>query len=90
MMTKTKIALAAALILGTASAVLAADSGENNLGGSVRPGSMDGANPVYHPRWFGHVGSAGDAYGYVLPTQKYHSVQDRIQERTSDRIDDNR
>jgi len=25
-----------------------------------------------------------------LPTQKYHSVQDRIQERTSDRIDDNR
>jgi hypothetical protein len=47
--TNAKIALAAAIIVGTASAVLAADSGENNLGGSVRPGSMDGVNPVDHP-----------------------------------------
>ena len=32
MLTKTKIAVAAALILGTASAALAGDSGENNPG----------------------------------------------------------
>jgi hypothetical protein len=43
MLTKTKIVLAAALMLGTASAALA---------GSVMPGSMDGVNPAYHPRWF--------------------------------------
>jgi hypothetical protein len=49
MLMKTKIALAAALILGTASAVLAADSGENNQGGSVMPGSSVGVNPVDHP-----------------------------------------
>jgi hypothetical protein len=49
MLNRTKIALAAALILGTASAVMAADSGENNLGGAVVPGSSVGVNPVDHP-----------------------------------------
>jgi hypothetical protein len=49
MLTKTRIALAAALILGTASAVMAADSGENDKGGSVVPGSAVGVNPVDHP-----------------------------------------
>jgi hypothetical protein len=44
MLTKTKIVLAAALILGTASGALAR--------GYVVPGSMDGVNPAYHPRWF--------------------------------------
>jgi hypothetical protein len=48
MLNKTKIALAAALLLGTASAVLAADSGENNQGGAVMPGSTDGVNPAEH------------------------------------------
>lgn len=48
MLTKTSIALAATLILGTASAVLAADSGENNPGGARMPGSTDGVNPVDH------------------------------------------
>ena len=48
MLNKTKIALAAALLLGTASAVLAADSGENNMGGSVVPGSTVGVNPADH------------------------------------------
>jgi hypothetical protein len=47
MLTKTKIVLAAALMLGTASAALA---------GSVMPGSMDGVNPGYHPRWFPEYG----------------------------------
>ena len=44
MLSKTKIALAAALVIGTASTALA--------GGYVLPGSMDGVNPAYHPRWF--------------------------------------
>ena len=44
MLNKTKIALAAALVIGTASTALAE--------GYVLPGSMDGVNPAYHPRWF--------------------------------------
>jgi hypothetical protein len=44
MLNKTKIALAAALVIGTASTALA--------GGYVLPGSTDGVNPAYHPRWF--------------------------------------
>jgi hypothetical protein len=44
MLNKTKIVLAAALVIGTASTALA--------GGFVEPGSMDGVNPAYHPRWF--------------------------------------
>jgi hypothetical protein len=44
MLNKTKIALAAALVIGTASTALTA--------GHVVPGSMDGVNPAYHPRWF--------------------------------------
>jgi hypothetical protein len=44
----TKIALAAALILGSASAVMAGDSGENNQGGAVVPGSTVGVNPADH------------------------------------------
>jgi hypothetical protein len=42
MLTKTKLALAAFLVLGTASTALA--------GGYVLPGSMDGVNPAFHPR----------------------------------------
>jgi hypothetical protein len=87
MLTKTKVALAAALIVGTASAALASDSGENSFGGSVMPGSMDGVNPVYHPRWFpgaaAHPGNAGDSYGYATaPKQTHRRVsRERIQDR---------
>jgi hypothetical protein len=49
MLNKTTLALAAALVLSTASAVLAADSGENDKGGAVMPGSTVGVNPVDHP-----------------------------------------
>jgi hypothetical protein len=49
MLNKTKVALAAALMLGTASTVMAADSGENDKGGSVTPGSSVGVNPADHP-----------------------------------------
>jgi hypothetical protein len=53
MLTKTKIVLAAALMLGTASAAMA---------GSVMPGSKDGVNPAYHPRWFPEYGRVMRAY----------------------------
>ena len=71
MLTKTKIALAAALIFGTATAALANDSGEDR-GGYVLPGSMVGVNPVYHPDIFGAPGNTGNgsnAYGYAVPKQ---------------------
>jgi hypothetical protein len=48
MLTKIKFALAAALVLGTASGALAR--------GYVLPGSTDGVNPAYHPRWFPKYG----------------------------------
>jgi hypothetical protein len=64
MLTNTKIALAAALILGTASATLANDSGENNQGGFVIRCSLDGVNPVYHPGIFGNPAVARE-YGFV-------------------------
>ena len=54
MLNKTKIALAAALVIGTASTALA--------GGYVLPGSMDGVNPAYHPRWFPEYGRVMRAY----------------------------
>jgi hypothetical protein len=71
MLNKTKITLVAALILGTATAALASDAGEDR-GGFVMPGSMVGVNPVYHPDIFGtavNTDKAGKAYNYVVPTR---------------------
>jgi hypothetical protein len=77
MLTKTKVVLTAALVLGTASAALAGDQTDQR-GGFVRPGSMDGVNPVYHPRWFpgyaAHPGNGGEAYGYAASSKKTHRV----------------
>jgi hypothetical protein len=73
MSNKTKIALAAALILGTASAALAGNDNDEEKGGYVLPGSTSGVNPAYHPDIFGPTGSvrSGDqAYGYVTPKPK--------------------
>jgi hypothetical protein len=66
---KSLIAIAGAVALGvlaTGSAALAHDSGENNMGGFVVPGSLDGVNPVYHPSIFGNPAVAW-SYGF------YHS-----------------
>ncbi len=54
MLTKTKIAFAALALLTVAgtSATLASDH-EDQSGGFVMSGSMDGVNPVFHPEWFG-------------------------------------
>jgi hypothetical protein len=70
MMNKTKIALAALLIAGSAGVALANDSGENSFGGYVVPGSTDGVNPVYHPGWFPNYPRSTNpegakAYGYA-------------------------
>jgi hypothetical protein len=87
MLTKTKVVLAAALMLGTASAALAGDQNEER-GGYVLPGNTDGVNPVYHPGWFpgyaarhADTGTAGQAYGYVAPKQKHRVSHERIQDR---------
>jgi hypothetical protein len=63
-LTKTKIAFAAALILGTASATLAGQDNEDNKGGYVIPCSLVGVNPVYHPGIFGNPAVARE-YGFV-------------------------
>jgi hypothetical protein len=74
MLTKTKITLAAVLILGTASAALAESDRDN--GGYVLPGNMTGVNPVYHPDIFGNTnGDTTPAFRDELsqPRKKSHS-----------------
>jgi hypothetical protein len=67
MSTKTTIVFAAALIFGTASAALAGgnNDGDSHMGGFVHPPSMDGVNPVYHPRWFPNLARAHRAADYA-------------------------
>jgi hypothetical protein len=75
MLTKTKMVLAAALILGTASGALASASGNDT--GAVLPGN-GGANPVYHPKWFPNYArthNAYRAYGFVQPS--HHRTHER-------------
>jgi hypothetical protein len=65
MLNKTRIAVAAALILGTLGTASAALAGESDdSGGSVMPGSLAGVNPAYHPGIFGNPNTAR-AYGFV-------------------------
>ncbi len=70
MLTKTKVALAAALIIGSASlgtvSALASDNSGEYSGGFVVSGSS-AVNPAYHPRWFGAQIKGGQAFGYVAP-----------------------
>jgi hypothetical protein len=54
MFTKTKIALATALVLSSGVAALAASDASEERGGFVIEGSMVGVNPVYHPDIFGN------------------------------------
>jgi hypothetical protein len=49
-------------ILGAASAALA--KGGRHSGGNVRPCSLDGVNPVYHPQIFGNAATAL-SFGFV-------------------------
>jgi hypothetical protein len=85
MSNKTLIAMSAAIalgIIGAASVAQASDSGENDQGGFVMPGSMTGVNPVFHPGWFGKASNAGSAYGYaVLPIHKHRPAREQTPSR---------
>jgi hypothetical protein len=64
--TMLKTILAAALIVGTASAALASDNSSGDYhGGFVTPGSTDGVNPAYHPDLFANHANGSRAYGYA-------------------------
>jgi hypothetical protein len=75
MLTKTKIALATALMLGTASAVLANDIETN-------PSSAQSAREWREFLGQNQTGSAGNAYGYVAsPKQAHRASHQRTQGR---------
>ena len=90
MLTKTKVVLAAALMLGAASAALANDQTDER-GGFVVPGSTVGVNPVYHPDIFGNAGNATEgakAYGYVASPKAKQTPRvtpEQAQDHYSDR-----
>jgi hypothetical protein len=82
---RTLIAISAAMalgIVGAATVAQANDSGENNMGGFVIPGSTAGVNPAYHPGWFGKSGNARNAYGYAaVSINKQRPAQEQDQRR---------
>jgi hypothetical protein len=84
MFTNTKIVLAAALILGTASAALAGTENTEERGGFVMPGSLVGVNPVHHPDIFGNAATAR-AYGFVQSSDHTWHVQSTWQQRPHNR-----
>jgi hypothetical protein len=84
MFTNTKIALAAALILGAASAALAGSENTEERGGYVMPGSLVGVNPVYHPDIFGNAATAR-SYGFVQSADHTWHVQSTSQQRSRNR-----
>ncbi len=71
----TKIALAAALTLGTTFAALAANENDGDTGGYrlLGPGGVvtDGVNPVYHRSL---RGTAGSSYGYAPVVPHKHTT----------------
>jgi hypothetical protein len=69
MLTNTKLALAAALILGTASAALATSEYAEDRGGSLA-----GTYPVYHSgKTFDHVESLDQTEGRSQSHKKGHN-----------------
>jgi hypothetical protein len=60
-------------ILGTAS--VAGSDRERGRDSCVVPCSLDGVNPVYHPRIFGNSSFAKDHYGFVQgPDHTWHVI----------------
>jgi hypothetical protein len=76
MLTKTKIALATALILGTASAASANDNDRNDRGGyQVQTWQQIGQDQRDFQSQFQrqyHTGNAGSAFGYVVAPKHAH------------------
>ena len=76
MLTKTKIVIAATLILGTASAALAEGSDRYDAGGGptqtwqdVEQSRQNIQNQIQSQY---HMGSPGNAYGYVVQPRQTH------------------
>jgi len=71
MLSKTKIVVAAALVLGLATAAQAGSKDDADSSGGYQVGPMgqsfgSGVNPVFHPSLFGRSGTAFD---YIDPSQ---------------------
>jgi hypothetical protein len=69
MLTKTKIALATALVLGTASAALAGDQTDERGGYQVQTWQQ-----IWQDQraFQNHTGNAGGAFGYVVSPKHSH------------------
>jgi hypothetical protein len=64
---KAVAALAVAVgVLASSSTAFAYFDGRYYRGGFVKPCSLDGVNPVYHPDIFGNPALARAYYGFVL------------------------
>jgi hypothetical protein len=68
------LAITAALaVTGTTSAAWSFFDGRNDRGGYVKPCSLDGVNPVYHPGIFRNPALAKAVYGFVQgPDHTWH------------------
>jgi len=74
---KTVVALVIALgVLGSSTAAWSFFDGRNFRGGFVKPCSLDGVNPVYHPDIFGNPALARAYYGFVLGRDHVWRVED--------------
>ena len=69
MLTKTKIALATALILGTASVALASNENDEQGGYQVQTWQQIGQDQIQKQY---HTGNAGSAFGYVVSPKHTH------------------
>ena len=86
MLANMKIAIAAALILGTASAALASNEHDQDVSEGQAMREMHG-NPL--PWWWnvptqgrGSFANAGNAYGYVaIPSQREHPSREKSHTR---------
>jgi len=67
---------AAIAVLGTTSAAWSFFDGRYYRGGFVKPCSLDGVNPAYHPGIFGNPAIARAYYGFVLGRDHMWHVQD--------------
>jgi hypothetical protein len=76
--TKALVALAitALSVLGSTSAAWSFINDGRYRGGFVKPCSLDGVNPVYHPDIFGNPALAKAVYGFVLGRDRVWRVQD--------------
>jgi hypothetical protein len=61
---KAFVALAVITALGVLGAAAALAKGGRHSSGNVRPCSLDGVNPVYHPQIFGNAATAL-SFGFV-------------------------